>query len=173
MINDILKHTARLLLLILLQGLIVKNIDLGTFVNPFPYILFILLLPFEAPAWLVLFLGFFTGLLVDMFYDTRGVNAAACTFLAFARHFILNLLAPREGYESSLQPGVYSMGWAWFLSYAGILTVMHHLFLFYLEVFRLSEFFHTLATVILSSISTIILLLVSQFLFNRPKDQRV
>ncbi len=171
MLSDIFKHIARFILLILIQGLIIKNIDLSTYVNPFPYVLFILLLPFDAPAWLVLILGFITGIAVDMFYNTPGVNAAACTFMAFSRHYILRLLSPREGYEFTMQPGIYSMGSPWFISYAGILILMHHLFLFYLEVFRFSEFFHTLATVILSSLATLLLVVVSQFLFNRPKAQ--
>jgi hypothetical protein len=171
MISDILKHAFRLLILTLVQGLIIKNIDLGTFVNPFPFVLFILLLPFDTPPWLVLLLGFASGLFVDMFYDTKGVNAAACTFMAFGRHYILRLLAPRDGYESTMQPGVYAMGWPWFVSYAGILILLHHFFLFYLEVFRLSEFFHTFFTVILSGIATLLLVVVSQFLFNKPKVQ--
>ncbi len=172
MINDILKHLSRFIILILVQGLIIKNIDTGTtFINPFPYILFILLLPFDAPPWLVLILGFLTGLFVDMFYNTPGVNAAACTFMAFGRHYILRLLSPREGYEFTMQPGIYSMGWPWFISYAGILCFLHHLFLFYLEVFRFKEFFHTLFTVILSTLATMLLVVISQFLFNRPKEE--
>ncbi|HXC03704.1 MAG TPA: rod shape-determining protein MreD [Bacteroidia bacterium] len=172
MINDIFKHVLRFFLLILLQGLIIKNIDLGTYVNAFPYILFILLLPFDTPPWLVLILGFVSGLFVDMFYNTGGINAGACTFMAFARHYILRVLAPREGYESTVQPGVYSMGWPWFVSYAGILCLIHHIFLFYAEVARMSEFGHTLLTVLLSSLATLALLLISQFLFNRPKEER-
>jgi rod shape-determining protein MreD len=171
MINDILRHIIRFILLILFQGLIVKNIELGNFINPFPYVLFILLLPFDTPPWIVLVLGFLTGLVVDMFYDTPGMNAAACTFIAFSRHYVLRFLAPREGYEFTMQPGIYSMGWPWFISYAGVLILLHHLFLFYLEVFRLSEFFHTLFTVILSSLATLLLVILSQFLFNRPKEQ--
>ena len=171
MIADLLKHFIRFILLILIQGLIIQNIDLGTFVNPFPYVLFILLLPFDAPPWLVLILGFVSGLMIDMFYNTAGINAASCTFMAFSRHYILRLLAPRDGYESTLQPGVYSMGWPWFVSYAGILILLHHTFLFYLEVFRFSEFFHTFFTVILSGIVTLLLVIISQFLFNRPKVQ--
>jgi rod shape-determining protein MreD len=171
MIANLYRHFVRFILLILVQGLIIQNIDLGTFVNPFPYVLFLLLLPFDTPPWLVLFLGFVTGLMVDMFYNTAGENAAACTFMAFSRHYILRLLAPRDGYESTLQPGIYSMGWPWFISYAGILILLHHIFLFYLEVFRLSEFFHTFFTVILSGIVTLLLVVVSQFLFNRPKAQ--
>ncbi|HXC05466.1 MAG TPA: rod shape-determining protein MreD [Bacteroidia bacterium] len=172
MINNIIKHVFRFFLLILLQGLILKNIDLGTYINPFPYILFILLLPFDTPPWLVLILGFLTGLFVDMFYNTGGINAGACTLMAFSRHYILRLLSPREGYESTIQPGVYSMGWPWFVSYAGILCLMHHIFLFYMEAARISEFFHTLLTVILSTIASMALIFISQFLFNRPKEQR-
>lgn len=166
MINDIIKNTLRFIVLILLQVLIVQNIRLGSYVILFPYILFILLLPFETPKMTVMALAFLTGLTVDMFYDSAGVHAAVCTLIGFSRHYILKLLAPREGYDVGLKPTIDSMGAVWFITYAGLIIFIHHLFFFYLEIFRFSEFFRTLLRVILSSIGTFSLVYIIQFLFN-------
>lgn len=166
MINDIIKNTLRFIVLILLQVLIVQNIRLGSYIILLPYVLFLLLLPFETPKLTVLAIAFFTGLTVDLFYDSAGVHAATCTLIGFLRYYILKLLAPREGYDAGLKPTIDSMGAVWFVTYAGLIIFIHHLFFFYLEIFRFSEFFRTLLRVILSSIGTFSLVYVIQFLFN-------
>lgn len=154
-----------------MQVLIIKDIDLGRFINPFIYILFLIILPFETPKWAILFIAFILGISIDMFYDTAGFHAAACVFVGYIRPGILKLFSPRDGYESGTQPTIQYLGIPWFLSYAGILIVAHHLVLFYLEVFRFSEFFSTFFRAIISSLFTMILIVAIQYLFNRKKEQ--
>lgn len=172
MISEIIKNIFRFFFLVFLQVLIIKNIELGRFINPFLYVLFILMLPFNTPNWLVLIISFLLGLTVDMFYDTMGMHAAACTFMAYARSGVLKLFSPREGYEFGTQPTIQHLGVPWFLSYAGILIVLHHLVLFYMEVFRFSEFFSTLLRVFLSSLFTLLFIVTSQFFFHRKQQQQ-
>lgn len=172
MINNIIKISIRFILLVLLQVLIVQNIRLGSYIILFPYILFILLLPFETPKLIVLACAFFTGLTIDMFYDTAGMHAAACTLIGFSRYYILKLLSPREGYDPGLIPNVDSMGSVWFITYSAIMIFIHHLFFFYLEIFRFDEFFHTLLRVILSTIGTFCFVYVVQFLFYKTDKNK-
>lgn len=171
MINKILKHTFNFIVLVLLQVLIVQNIRLGSFIILFPYVLFVLMLPFETPKIVVLFLSFILGLTIDMFYDTAGMHAAACTLIGYLRFFILKLLSPREGYDPGLIPNIESMGIAWFAAYSGIMIFSHHLIFFYLEIFRFNEFFSTLLRVILSSVGTFAFVYIVQFLFFRKNKQ--
>ncbi len=170
MINDVFKNTVRFLFLVLFQVLILNNIQLSGYLNPFLYVLFILMLPFQTPKWLVLVLAFVTGLSVDMFTDTGGIHAAASVFMAFLRQPILKLISPREGYDTVQNPTVQQFGFGWFFSYAGILILAHHLVFFYLEIFLLSEFFSTLFRVILSSLFSLTLVFISQFFFSNPKS---
>ncbi len=167
MINKIISNIIRFIILILLQVLIVQNIRLGSYIILFPYILFIISLPFETPKLAVLFLSFLTGLTIDMFYDTSGMHAAACTLIGFSRFFVLKLLSPREGYDPGLIPNVDSMGSLWFITYSALIILIHHLFFFYLEIFRFHEFFKTLLRVILSSIGTFCFIYIVQFLFYK------
>ncbi|MES2566781.1 MAG: rod shape-determining protein MreD [Bacteroidota bacterium] len=171
MINNIIKNSIRFILLVLLQVLIVQNIRLGSYIILLPYILFILLLPFETPKLTVLFASFFIGLIIDMFYDTAGMHAAACTVIGFSRYYILKLLSPREGYDPGLTPTVDSMGFIWFLTYGGLIIFIHHLFFFYLEIFRFDEFFRTFLRVILSSVGTFVFIYVVQFLFYKKTSE--
>ena len=105
-----------------------------------------------------------------MFYDTIGIHVAACVFMAYSRHFIYNLFSPRGGYESNRQPSVRDLGISWFLSISGILVILHHFVLFYLEVFKLSEFFYTFFRVVLSSIVSVFFVLLGQYTIYRNKD---
>jgi rod shape-determining protein MreD len=151
----------------MMQVMIVQNIHLGQYIILLPYVLIILLLPFETPKLLLLAISFITGLTIDIFYDSAGMHAAACTLIGFIRYYLLKLIAPRDGYEQGLEPTVEDMGAAWFITYAGVLIFIHHLFFFYLEVFRWNEFFKTLLRVILSSIGTFTFVYIIQFLFYR------
>jgi len=171
-VNEIFRNIIRFILLILVQVLIIKNIELGRFINPFIYVLFIVVLPFETPKWLLLLSAFVLGISVDMFYDTAGMHAAATVFMAYIRPSVLKLFSPRDGYEFGTQPTVQYLGLPWFLSYAGILISLHHLVLFFLEIFRFSEFFSTFFRVIISSVFTMLLVVTAQYLFNRKGEQQ-
>lgn len=171
MVNVILRNIIRFLVLIFVQVLVIKNIELGRFINPFIYVLFIIVLPFETPKWLLLLSAFVLGITIDMFYNTAGMHAAAAVFMAYMRPGVLKLFSPRDGYEFGTQPTIQYLGVPWFLSYSGILILFHHLVLFYIEAFRFSEFFSTFFRVIISSIFTLLLVVVSQYLFQRKKDQ--
>lgn len=172
MTNNILKNSLRFVILVLLQVLIVQNIRLGNYIILFPYVLFILLLPFETPKIPVLFFSFLVGLVIDMFYDTAGMHAAACTLMGFVRYYLLKLMAPRDGYEQGQQATIDYMGLPWFITYAGILIFIHHLFFFYLEIFRFEEFFNTLLRVLLSSLGTFVFICTIQFLFYKNPRSR-
>ena len=143
MIVKVFNNLKRFLFLILLQVIVLNHVQWSGFVNPYIYILFILMLPMETPKWAVLLMGFATGLIIDMFGNTSGLHAAAATLLAFARPGVLKLIAPRDGYEPETTFTPQKLGINWFLAYVIILTVIHHFFYFYLEVFRFSEFFFT------------------------------
>ncbi len=159
----------RFIVLIALQVFLLKNMGYYNVSTPFLYILFILLLPFGIPNGLLFFLAFMTGLTVDVFYDTLGLNAAACTILAFVRIVFIRLTVQRDGFDNEPEPSLGIMGFRWFIFYAIILTFIHHLVLFTFETFRFSEFGHTLLRVILSSFLTVFLMLITEFIFYRKK----
>ncbi len=171
MLTEIFRNIFRFFVLVFVQVLIIKNIEVGRFINPFIYVLFIVILPFETPKWVLLFSAFILGITIDMFYDTAGMHAAACVFMAYIRPGLLKLFSPREGYEFGTQPTVQYLGGPWFLSYAGILIVLHHFVLFYIEMFRFSEFFSTFFRAIISSIFTLLLVILIQYLFQGKKEQ--
>jgi hypothetical protein len=167
MIKLVLRNITRFILLVLVQILIINNIQVSGFIVPYIYILFVLLLPFETPKWVLLVTAFALGLSVDLFTQTPGMHAAATVFMAFVRPFVLETSAPRDGYEAGTFPRLHYYGFQWFLQYTVILVLAHHFVLFYIEVFRFSEFFSTFLRVLLSSFFSVILIMLSQYFIYR------
>src|SRR5690554_6639252 len=99
MINYIGKYALSLIAIVLVQVMILNNINLGGFINPYLYVLFILILPIDIPNWFLIFIAFLMGILMDVFLNTVGMHASATVFLGFMRPLYLRYLAPREGYE--------------------------------------------------------------------------
>jgi hypothetical protein len=115
---------------------------------------------------MLLLLSFILGICVDIFTNTIGLNAAACVFMAFARPFVISAIS--SGSESLIgdTPSLRNQGLKWFLYYSIILILVHHVSLFYLEIFRLSEFIATFVRMLLSSIFTLMLVLISEYTLN-------
>jgi hypothetical protein len=169
MSNTIIRNIIRFIFLVLLQVLVFNNIQVFSFITPFIYILFIILLPFETPRWLRLLLGFFLGLFVDMFSGTGGIHTAATVLMAFISPWVQNMVSSKEEYEPGDQPGIKNQGFRWFFFYSLILTSVHHIFLFYLEIFSFSGFFSTLYHALLNIIFTMVFIITSQYIFYRGK----
>ncbi len=162
-------NTIRFILLIATQVFLLKNTGYYNLSIPYLYILFILLLPFGIPNGLLFLLAFITGLTVDVFYDTLGLHALACSILAFVRILFIRLTVQRDGFDNEPEPRLGIMGFRWFLFYTIILAFFHHLVLFTFETFRLSEIGYTLIRVVSSCLFSTILILITEFVFYRKK----
>ena len=159
----------RFFIVLILQVLVFNNIQFSGSINPFFYVLFILLLPFETPRWLVLISSFLLGLSVDIFSHSYGMHAAASVFIAYIRPYTIRFIHSKKEYETGVLPTMGHLGFAWFISYASLLIFIHHFIYFFLEVFRLSDFLSTFYRIIYSSIATIIVIIAEQFLFFKER----
>lgn len=173
MIGTILNNLLRGIGLMLIQVMLLDHLDLlNGYVVPYLYVLFLLLLPFELPAWAVLIIGASTGLVLDVFSNTPGMHMSACTVMSFARIHLLRAMAPREGYEFGMRPTLGDMGLTWSITQAGLLVLVHHLWLFTVELFRWDRLGEVLLRTLLSTIFTVILCMLAQLLTAGPRSGR-
>lgn len=173
MIGTILANVLRFALLVLLQALVLDHLDLANgWLVPYLYVLFILMLPFELPDWAQLLIGAFAGLVMDLFTSTPGMHLTACTVMAYVRIWMLRVLRPRDGYEFGRRPTIADMGLAWWTTFAGVLVLAHHLWLFQVEVGRWSGLGTAIARAFFSAIFTMALCLLAQALFTRANRAR-
>ncbi|MBE0661734.1 MAG: rod shape-determining protein MreD [Bacteroidales bacterium] len=155
----------RFIILVALQVFILNNIHFGGYINPYLYVLFVLMLPYEIPGWALLALSFILGYTIDIFTNTPGMHLAATVFMAFSRPAVLRLLTQKQEYDPGSYPSLGSMGLQTFFTYAFLLVFIHHTSLFLLEVFRFSEILQTLMRSGLSMLFTMLLIIIAQYLF--------
>ena len=165
--NSILRYTGVFVLLIALQLLIFNNIEFSGYVNPYVYVMFILILPFSIPSWLLLLISFGTGLVVDLFSGTLGVHTFATVMAGYVRPWILSLNVTTELADPDMSPSSYRTGLRWFFIYTLTVVFVHHLTLFFVEVFSFSNFFRTLLRVLLSTVATTFFIIIIDML--RPR----
>ncbi|NOX86147.1 MAG: rod shape-determining protein MreD [Chlorobi bacterium] len=168
--NIYLKNIIRFILLVLLQVLVLNNMNLMGYMNPYVYILFILLLPADISGVLLLLLAFLTGITIDFFGNTLGLNAAATVLMAFTRPKVLNLFFKNIEFGQNEEPGIAKMGFGKFLRYVFILVLIHHTALFFLEVFSFQEFRDTVYRIIISSVFSTFIIMILVLLFGKRKQ---
>lgn len=164
MIRDFGKYAGMFVVLVLVQVLILNNIQVSGLINPYIYILFILLLPFTIPGWLLLGISFLLGISIDIFTNTPGIHSGATVLLGFLRPGIGQLISSREIIEKGNTPNLNQLGFASFFKYVIISVLVHHLFLFFAETFSLGGILETLLRWVLSSFFSIVIILGSQFI---------
>jgi len=165
--SAILFNIVRFVLLIAAQVVIFNNIDLFGFINPFPYILFILLYPVNSNRAGLLVASFFLGLTIDMFENSGGVHAAACLILAnlrptfFKFAFGLSYEYQTIKINDKLSPERFT--------FIFISIITHHLVLYLLEFFKFSFILDALWRTILSTIFTLLSSIIIIYLFKPSK----
>jgi rod shape-determining protein MreD len=160
------KYSIMFASLVLIQVLVLNFIQFSGYINPYIYILFVLLLPLSTPHYAVVLFGFLMGFAIDIFSNTPGLHTSAATFVAFIRPYILGAISGGET-DKNDYPGIKQYGLYKFLYYSAIMVFMHHIFFFYVEVFTFAHFFQTLLRTILSSFFSIFIIVLSQFLVFR------
>jgi len=170
MITNLPKYIVLIIGIFLLQVLLFNRMSITTLeITPYLFLIFLIMLDFEIPRWVVLLVGFGGGMMMDIFSDTHGLHMLSCTFAAYLRSSILKIDAPREGYDKGASPTVEYFGWPWFIKYASLMVVAHHLVFFGFESFSFKNIPITLAKVILTSIYSIAVILLHQLLILKRK----
>lgn len=171
MILDFFTYLSKFIILLLLQILVVNNIVLSAYINPFIYISFLMLLPVNLKAWQALVIAFVTGAVVDTFSSTPGLHIAASLALSYVRIHYLRFATTKEDTESNIRPSMSKKGVVWFTFYCFIMTFTHHTVLFFLEIYGFSEFFSTLFRIFMSTLVSVLLIIIGQLLFYNVKSR--
>lgn len=159
--------TGRFFILVLVQVLIFNHIDFLGYINPYIYILFIILFPAKNNRTLFIFIAFLLGFCVDVFSDSGGVHAAACVTLAYVRPIFLKFCFGTVYDYQSIKFNQTDFGSR--LTYFSMLVFIHHLVMFSLEIFNISKILLILQKTLFSGIFTILLCLIITLLFSQKR----
>jgi hypothetical protein len=157
-------NTAFLFVLYLaLQILLARNLVLFDYAFCFVYIACILLLPNEINLTWLLVIGFATGIIVDTFYNTLGMHAAATVLMAYCRPLVVRAQIDVPGLESRIEFSLQELGTTAFFRYVLIMALIHHTALFFIEANSLALFIPTLIRIGASTLFTSVSIVLIQF----------
>lgn len=168
MSKSILFGILQFVLIAAFQIFILNGLQVGYF-NPLFYIWFVLLLPTNCPKILTLVLSFAMGLTIDIFSGVIGFHAMVATFIGFIRGIFITIFFEGKDTKTFLYPCAKEMNFAPFVAYVSILVLIHHFLYFIIEEFTFREFFSVMLRILCSSLATIILIVLCDFLFIKPK----
>jgi rod shape-determining protein MreD len=154
---SIFKEILLFVILVLLQVLLLNRIAVFGLAVPILYIYFLIKLPYGRNRFYVIVSGFLLGIVIDIFLNTPGMNAAATTIIATLRSMVLNLFYPKNEYED-LVPGIHTSTAA-FVKFTVMMVLLHQTLLFFIEAFTLFNLTSTLIRIGSSSVLTIVLIL--------------
>ena len=121
------KTTLNMLLLTLAllaaQAVVFNNLVLFGVAVPMVFIYAIITLPVTLSTNWSITIGFFIGLLADVFADTYGVNAVSCTMLAFIRKPVFHLYVQRDEDPGDQLSNMRAMGVPAFMKYAATMVL--------------------------------------------------
>lgn len=160
-------NITRFILLLAVQVVIFNNFNFLGYINPFPYILFIILYPVNGNKYGLLAASFFLGLIMDLFCNSGGVHAAACLTLAYFRPFIFKFsFGLSYEYQTVRLNDILTPERFSFILLA---VIIHHLTLFVLEVFTFEFLWDIILRTIVSTLFTIIICILIIYLIKPSK----
>ncbi|HRG18064.1 MAG TPA: rod shape-determining protein MreD [Flavobacterium lutivivi] len=160
-------NIARFILLLMAQVLIFNRINLFGYINPFPYILFIILYPVNGNRYGLLISSFFLGLIMDMFCNSGGVHAASCLILANYRPYIFKFsFGLSYEYQTVKLNDVLTPER---FSFILIAVVLHHFTLFILEIFSFYFIWDIIERTVLTTLFTLITCIIIIYIIKPSK----
>ncbi|MEW7288964.1 rod shape-determining protein MreD [Aquimarina sp. 2304DJ70-9] len=163
--KDVALQIGRFIILILVQVMVLNHVNFLGFLNPYIYIIFILLAPININKSLFLLISFFLGLIMDIFGDSGGIHAAACTIIAFFRPVALRSVF---GLSYEFQTVKLSnLGFGERFAYVTLMVLTHHIVLFSLEIFNFSHILLTAKKTLFTSLFTIVITMLVLVVFRR------
>lgn len=159
------------LLLILAQAIVFNHICIAGLAVPFIYIYMIMRLPVTLSQKWVLTIAFFSGLAVDIFADTQGMNALACTIMAGVRPKVIRLYFPREEDMSYPQPSIQAFGTGIYMKYALSMVLVFCTVIFVTDSLTFFDPVRLLLSIMCSTILTTVLIIGIDRITLRKPDQ--
>ena len=158
-----------LILLLLVQLPLVHRITLFDRAFGFFYVGFLLLLPHALSRSTLMVIGFFSGLLVDIFTDTPGIHASASVFILFIRKFWLNVI--NDDAQEIPNLNIVGLKKSGFLYFVFPLVFVHHFVMFVIENGGFHLFGMVIGKVFFSAIFSTTVIFIVNFIITPNKKR--
>jgi rod shape-determining protein MreD len=163
--NSFSKNLSRFIVLMLLQVFVFNYVQWFGFLNPFVYLLFLILLPLETPKSWQYIIAFASGFIVDSFLRTYGIQAFACVLMVFLRPYIILILNGLKPLETGVKPVPGVKDFNWILVYTLLLVFVHQITVTALETFQWIQWWRIIWTSVLNTFFTTFIILCLEYIF--------
>ena len=140
---------------------------------PLIYIYFIVRLPINLSVNWAMTFAFLLGLTIDIFSNTQGMNALACTVTAALRRPVFSLYFAREDDLANPIPSIRTLGSGIYIKYLLSIVLLFNIMLFLIQSFTLADIRITILRIIASTILTTFLLFGIDSLDNTKREKRL
>lgn len=165
--NNSVLNTIRFVVFLLLQILIFNNINLLGYLNPYPYVLFILLYPVNSNKSILLLTSFAMGIFLDMFCNSGGIHTMASVILAYIRPSLFKFaFGLSYEYQTVKIADKISPERITLLLLA---IFIHHFVLFFFEYFRFDLIFTILTRTLFGTLFTFTICLLIIYIIKPNK----
>ncbi len=169
MINSLLRGFVYFVVFVLIQVLVLNNLHFLRVATPFLYLYFILKMPLGISRSQIVFFSFLAGLVIDVFGNTQGMHAAACTLVGFCREPLIQVLMGKD-LPDGIFPSYKTFGVGGFFRYVSFFVLLHHTALFLIESLTLFDPLFLLVRVLASVVMTVLLVCTVEA-FNRESQK--
>lgn len=173
MAKSILNFILLFVVLVAAQVIVFNHLFLFNIALPLVFIYLIIRLPVTMNLNWTMTVAFIMGLTIDVFSDTQGMNALACTLFATVKKPVLRLYFPREEDLTYPEPSIRSLGLGVFMKYLITMVVIYCFLYFTIESFSLFNPLRLLLRIVGSSVLTFFLILGIDSLSIRRHAKRL
>ena len=169
--NKFTSNFLRFLILMLLQVFVFNYVQWFGFLNPFVYLLFLILLPLELPKSIQYLIAFATGFIIDAFFKTYGIQAFSCVLLMFLKPYIILILNGFKPLDSGVKPLPDVKDFNWILLYTFLLVFVHQISVTILETFQWVKWWRIIWSSIANTFFTMFIILCIEYIFYSGKNK--
>lgn len=161
------------MILVFLQAIIFNHVCIFNIAIPFVFILFIIRMPLSLNPSLAIIIAFFLGTIIDIFSDTQGMNALACTIFCVLRKPTFKLYVPNEDDIENLLPTLKGIGIGAFIKYSLTMTFFYCCLICTIQAFSFFDFKMLILRILGSTILTFLIILGIESLTIKGSAKRL
>lgn len=161
------------IVLILAQALVFNHVCLFGVAVPLVFVYILVKLPITMPKEWLFTTAYVVGLIIDIFSDTLGMNALACTLTIAVRRQVIRMYVARDEELPDPYPGLKSFGTFTFVKYVLTFTLLYCVLIFSIESFSAHNLTQLILRIIFSILLTSMLILGIDCLTVRKSEKRL
>ena len=121
--NNEIKYLLQLPFFLFIQIYILNEVLFASYINPFLYLIVLIIMPFKTPKWYLLLYVFTFGFLIDVFSGNLGMHSTACLILAILKQTISKITVPHNIIEENDELTIQKIGSKSFILFLSLIHI--------------------------------------------------